>query len=153
MLLLVFADTLKSRNIRGSMSQCPKITLQIYTKQINFPRNSSVRAILGPRGTPDILSLIRNWFQWLAYWCASLNMDSRPDKHIPNWTHCRDSLWNIWTKGSQYHTRTLILALSQNDIICMVIPRQGRHHAARHQGAFGILLLRVCQTINTHAWW
>ena len=49
------------------MSQCPKITLQIYTKQINFPRNSSVRAILVPRGTPDILSLIRNWFQWLAY--------------------------------------------------------------------------------------
>ena len=65
------------------MSQCPKITLQIYTKQINFPRNSSVRVILGPRGTPDILSLIRNWFSWLAYWCASLNIDSRPDKHIP----------------------------------------------------------------------
>ena len=39
MLLLVFADTLKPRNIRGSMSQCPKITLQIYTKQINFPES------------------------------------------------------------------------------------------------------------------
>ena len=37
----VFADTLKSRNIWGSMSQCPKIILYIYTKQINFPRNSS----------------------------------------------------------------------------------------------------------------
>ena len=39
--LRVFANTLKSRNIWGSMPQCPRIILYICTKQINFLRNSS----------------------------------------------------------------------------------------------------------------
>ena len=39
--LRVLADTLKSKNIWGSLSQCPKIILYICTKKINFLRNSS----------------------------------------------------------------------------------------------------------------
>ena len=42
MFLRVFGNTLKWKNILGSVSLCPKVILYICTKQINFLRNSSL---------------------------------------------------------------------------------------------------------------
>ena len=71
--LRVFGNTLKSKNIWGSLSQCPKIILYICTKinkQINFLRNSSE----GHFRTP---SLSRYSFSDLQMtWVARLCIDS-----------------------------------------------------------------------------
>ena len=132
MVLRVLANTLKSKNIWGSMSQSPKIILYICTKQVNFLRNSSE----GHFRTPSL-----SWYSFSDPQMTRVALLCIDSILLMCFTKYGFHTWQPYSKIGRTKVLYAVETPSElcgpkvrlikprsfsTDIVYMVIPRQGR---------------------------